>query len=95
MNTFDMSLVSSEPALIHQLLDLAEQLVRGQWLTASELSRRMDHVPEAMAELLRGGYAVGTMKRSACGKYVEDATLFAVTPQGSKLRLRLAAALER
>lgn len=95
MNTKDMSLVSSEPALIHQLLVLAEHLERGKWLSASQLSKPQKQVAEVMAELLRGGYAVGTMQRSACGQLVEDATLFAVTAKGSELRQQLAEALAK
>lgn len=93
MNIKDMSLVSSEPALIHQLLDLAEHLERGQWLTASQLSKPQQQVADAMAELLRGGYAVGTMQRSSCDQLVEDATLFGLTAKGSRLRQQLAETL--
>jgi hypothetical protein len=84
-----MSVIASAPGLALQLLERAELLGRGQALQARHLSWRREQVLDAMEELLRGGFALGSLLRSPSGQAIEDASLFGITDKGKSLAEQL------
>lgn len=80
--------VASAPSLALKLLQRAEQLGRGQTFHAAQLNGPRELVLEAMAELLRGGFALGTLRKSP-SQVIEDATFFGITAKGKELRQQL------
>jgi hypothetical protein len=77
-----MSVIATPHGLVLQLLERAEQLGEGQSFQAWHLSEPRDQVLLAMAEVLRGGLALGFLKRSSCGRAIEEASIFGLTPMG-------------
>jgi hypothetical protein len=68
-----------------ELLDRAQRLGRDEWLSVADVPGPPSLVLDAMVELLRGGFAVGTLKRAGEPVQFEDAQLFGLTATGKRL----------
>jgi hypothetical protein len=80
-----MSFIATDPGLSRHLLELAASLERGQALHARYLSDERQKVLVAMEELLRNGFALGSLLRGETDMSVVDASLYAITSKGRDL----------